>query len=76
VAGFNSLQWVPKETVTVINTVDTFLLTMAMCALGMETNFSKFKAVGAKPVYLAAILFVWLLGAGFLFTKLISGILF
>jgi uncharacterized integral membrane protein (TIGR00698 family) len=76
VAGFNSLQWVPKETVTVINTVDTFLLTMAMCALGMETNFSKFKAVGAKPVYLAAILFVWLLGGGFLFTKLISGILF
>ncbi len=75
VAGFNSLQLVPTETVGVINTVDTFLLTMAMCALGMETNFSKFKAVGAKPIYLAAILFVWLLGGGFLFTRLLEGIL-
>ena len=75
VAGFNSLQLVPKASVDIINTVDTFLLTMAMCALGMETNFSKFKAVGAKPIYLAAILFVWLLCGGFLFTKLIAGFL-
>lgn len=75
VAGFNSLQLVPKPAVDVINTVDTFMLTMAMCALGMETNFSKFKAVGAKPIYLAAVLFVWLLGGGYLFTRLISSFL-
>ncbi len=75
VAGFNSLQLIPKAGVAGINTVDTFLLTMAMCALGMETNFAKFKAAGAKPIYLAAILFVWLLLGGFLFTKLIAGFL-
>jgi uncharacterized integral membrane protein (TIGR00698 family) len=74
VAGFNSLQWIPKDGVGIINTVDTFLLTMAMCALGMETNFAKFKAVGAKPIYLAAILFVWLLFGGFFFARLIGGL--
>jgi uncharacterized integral membrane protein (TIGR00698 family) len=72
VAGFNSFQLVPKETVDIINVVDTFLLTMAMCALGMETNFAKFKAVGAKPLYLAGILFVWLLGGGYVLTRVIS----
>lgn len=75
VAGFNSLQLIPNDAVDVINIVDTFLLTMAMCALGMETNFSKFKAAGAKPIYLAAILFVWLLVGGFLFTRLVEGFL-
>lgn len=75
VAGFNSLQLIPKAGVDVINTVDTFLLTMAMCALGMETNFSKFKAAGAKPIYLAAVLFLWLLGGGYLFTRLIAAFL-
>jgi uncharacterized integral membrane protein (TIGR00698 family) len=73
VAGFNSFHWIPKPGVEIINNVDTFLLTMAMCALGMETNFAKFKAAGAKPIYLATILFLWLLGGGLLFTKLIGG---
>jgi uncharacterized integral membrane protein (TIGR00698 family) len=75
VAGFNSFHLIPKVGVEGINTVDTFLLTMAMCALGMETNFSKFKAAGAKPIYLATVLFLWLLIGGFLFTKLIAGFL-
>lgn len=72
VAGFNSLQWIPKPGVDVINTTDTFLLTMAMCALGMETNFAKFKSVGARPVYLGAVLFLWLMAGGLLFTKLVA----
>ncbi len=72
VAGFNSFQLVPQETVGWINVVDTFLLTMAMSALGMETNFSKFKSVGAKPLYLGAILFLWLLAGGYVLTSVIS----
>ncbi len=72
VAGFNSFQLVPQETVGWINVVDTFLLTMAMSALGMETNFSKFKAVGAKPLYLGAILFAWLLAGGYALTYVAS----
>lgn len=72
VAGFNSFHLVPEETVDVINVADTFLLTMAMSALGMETNFSKFKSVGAKPLYLGGILFLWLLGGGYVLTRVIS----
>ncbi len=35
VAGFNSLHLVPEDIVNVINEIDTFLLTMAMTALGI-----------------------------------------
>ena len=48
---------------------DTFLLTMAMTALGAETSIDKFKQAGAKPFVLAALLFVWLLGGGYLLAK-------
>ena len=69
VAGFNSIHLLPKATVDKINLIDTFLLTMAMCALGMETKFIKFKGLGAKPIFLALILFVWLMCGGILVTK-------
>ena len=52
-----------------INTFDTFLLTMAMTALGADTGFDKFKKAGAKPFYLAAILYVWLVGGGYFIAK-------
>ncbi len=69
VAGFNSLNLLPTEIVIDINRIDTFLLTMAMTALGMETNINKFKGVGMKPIYLAFILFIWLIFGGFFITK-------
>ena len=71
VAGFNSLDLVPTSVVHNINIVDTFLLTMAMTALGMETNINKFKGVGMKPIYLAGILFVWLLVGGYFVTTMV-----
>ncbi len=52
-----------------INELDTFLLTMAMTALGMETSVEKFKQAGAKPVALAAVLAVWLMVGGYFVTK-------
>ncbi len=52
-----------------INEFDTFLLTMAMTALGMETSVEKFKQAGAKPVALAAVLAVWLMVGGYFVTK-------
>jgi len=69
VAGFNSLDLVPHFIVTTINQLDTFVLTMAMSALGMETSFEKFKKVGMKPIYLSTILFIWLIFGGFYITK-------
>jgi uncharacterized integral membrane protein (TIGR00698 family) len=70
VAGFNSLHLLPSGAVGVINSFDTFLLTMAMTALGMETTVEKFKNVGMKPVYLAFILFLWLIFGGYFIVKL------
>ena len=71
VAGFNSLQLVPQNIVDVINEIDTFLLTMAMTALGIGTRFDKFKGLGLAPVYTALGMFIWLVIGGFIVTKLI-----
>jgi uncharacterized integral membrane protein (TIGR00698 family) len=70
VAGFNSLGLLSTQTVEIINTLDTFALTMAMSALGIQTSFAKFKQAGLKPIYLSSILFVWLIFGGFYITKI------
>ncbi|MCB4750232.1 MAG: YeiH family protein [Sulfurovum sp.] len=75
VAGFNSLHLLPRDLVGLINTIDTFLLTMAMTALGMGTIFSKFKGLGLAPLYTALGMFVWLVVGGFAVTKVIVEIL-
>ena len=69
VIGFNSFDLLPAATVDFINNFDTFLLTMAMTALGAETSIDKFKKAGAKPFILAAILFVWLIFGGWFLAK-------
>jgi len=74
VAGFNSLGIVPTNVVAVINEIDTFLLTMAMTALGMGTIFAKFKGLGLAPLYTAGAMFLWLVVGGFVVTKVICGI--
>ena len=74
-AGFNSLHFIPENIVALINDIDTFLLTMAMTALGMGTRFSKFKGLGLAPLYTAGAMFVWLLVGGFIVTKLVVGTL-
>lgn len=69
VIGFNSLDLLPESLVAFINQFDTFLLTMAMAALGAETSIDKFKKAGFKPFLLAAILYVWLIGGGYCLVK-------
>jgi len=71
VSGFNSLNFLPLELVSTINQIDTFLLTMAMTALGMETMFSKFKGLGLAPFYTALTMFAWLVIGGYFVTKFI-----
>ncbi len=73
VAAFNSLHILPKSVVEIINYIDTFLLTMAMTALGMGTIFSKFKDVGINAFYTALVMFVWLVVGGFIVTKMVTG---
>lgn len=69
VIGLNSLSLLPEAVVSSINTLDTFLLTMAMTALGAETSIDKFKKTGAKPFILAALIYVWLIGGGYAMTR-------
>jgi uncharacterized membrane protein YadS len=71
-AGFNSLEIIPTDIVDSINIIDTFLLTMAMTALGMGTVFSKFKGLGLAPLYTASGMFVWLVVGGFVVTKMVT----
>lgn len=72
VIGFNSLNLLPAVFVDAINYFDTFLLTMAMAALGAETSIDKFKKAGAKPFVLALCLDVWLILGGFILAKYLA----
>lgn len=67
--GVESVKDIPLN--GAIEYIDTFMLTMAMTALGTETSFDKFKQAGAKPFLLASALYIWLLGGGYLLTKYI-----
>lgn len=64
----------PVPVVDAINYVDTFLLTMAMAALGAETSIDKFKKAGAKPFILAFWLYVWLIFGGYMLAKYLAPI--
>lgn len=72
VIGFNSFDLLGESTVSFINGLDTFLLTMAMTALGAETSIEKFRKAGAKPFVLALLLYGWLLGGGYLLAKYLA----
>ena len=74
VIGFNSFDLLPVPVVDAINYVDTFLLSMAMAALGAETSIDKFKKAGAKPFILAFWLYVWLIFGGYMLAKYLAPI--
>jgi len=58
--GVNSVITVPAGAKTVIVAATTFLLSMALAAMGLETDVAKLKAKGIRPLLLglAAFLFV------------------
>ena len=61
---FNSLALLPHAAVAMAIDVDTFLLAMAMGALGLTTHLSAIRRAGMKPLLLGGVLFVWLVGGG------------
>ena len=69
--GVNSLGVIPGKITGGIIEFDAFLLTLAMFALGVDTNLEKIKGLGIKPLLLALIMFVWLVGFGFAFNNYI-----
>lgn len=71
--GVESVKEIPLN--GTIEYIDTFMLTMAMTALGTDTSIDKFKQAGAKPFVLAGLLYIWLLIGGYLLTKYLVPIL-
>lgn len=52
--GFNSLDLLPPAQVAAIAPVTTFLLSIALAAMGLETDMRKLKAEGLRPLLLGA----------------------
>ena len=71
--GVESVREIPLN--GTIEYIDTFLLTMAMTALGTETSLDKFRQAGAKPFVLAGLLYVWLVVGGYFLTKWVVGMI-
>jgi len=69
----NSLALLPRHLVAAAIDVDTFLLAMAMGALGLTTHLSALRRAGAQPLLLGAMLFVWLVAGGALINRLMGG---
>jgi uncharacterized integral membrane protein (TIGR00698 family) len=61
---FNSLDLLPHPVVAAATELDTFLLAMAMGALGMTTHLAAIRRAGMKPMLLGAVLFIWLVVGG------------
>lgn len=64
VAVANSLISLPPGLYRALTTIDTFLLTAAMLALGLTTRWQTVRQAGAKPLWLAAVLALWLAVGG------------
>jgi uncharacterized integral membrane protein (TIGR00698 family) len=60
----NSLVSLPKDIVRIATSVDTLVLATAMAALGLTTHASALRAAGPKPLWLGALLLVWLVAGG------------
>ncbi|CRN08112.1 putative integral membrane protein (TIGR00698 family) [Pseudomonas sp. URMO17WK12:I10] len=66
--AINSLQILPSNLREAVNGLDTFALTMAMTALGMETRFEQIRHAGPRVLATGAILNMWLFGGGLAIT--------
>jgi uncharacterized integral membrane protein (TIGR00698 family) len=68
----NSLHVLPESAVSTLNMVDTFVLTMAMTALGIETRVSQIREAGPRALSTGLILYVWLFAGGLAITWLVQ----
>lgn len=69
VVAFNSLHWLPPSAIELVTTIDTVALAMAMAALGLTTHVSAVRRAGIKPLFLALMLFGWLVVGGALINR-------
>jgi uncharacterized integral membrane protein (TIGR00698 family) len=60
IVGFNSLVNIPVETGKAIATLTSFLLSVALAAMGLETDVAKLYAKGVRPALLGALAFLFI----------------
>jgi uncharacterized integral membrane protein (TIGR00698 family) len=68
--GLNSLVTIPAEAKAVIVAVTTFMLSVALAAMGLETDIAKLRAKGVRPALLGALAFVFIAGFSLFLIKL------
>lgn len=66
-----SMSFFPKSVIPQIDLVDTFLLCVAMSALGLSIRPDILSSAGIKPFLLASILLIWLIFNGYFLAKFI-----
>lgn len=71
----NSLHLLPGAAMQAVNALDTFALTMAMTALGIETQFSQVRKAGPRALATGLILYVWLALGGLAITWAVERVL-
>jgi uncharacterized integral membrane protein (TIGR00698 family) len=75
VAGINSLNVLPSAVLSTALSLDTVVLAMAMAGLGVTTHVAAIRTAGLKPLGLAALLFAWLVGGGFVINTILLRVL-
>jgi uncharacterized integral membrane protein (TIGR00698 family) len=68
--GLNSLVTIPADTKACIVAATTFLLSVSLAAMGLETNIGKLAAKGLRPALLGAIAFLFIAGFSLTLIKL------
>jgi uncharacterized integral membrane protein (TIGR00698 family) len=68
--GVNSVVSVPAEAKSVIVLATTFLLSMALAAMGLETDIGKLRAKGLRPLLLGLAAFLFIAAFSLMLVKL------
>jgi uncharacterized integral membrane protein (TIGR00698 family) len=69
-ASVNSVVTIPTEGRSVVVQLTTFLLSMALAAMGLETDFAKLVAKGLRPFLLGLSAFVFIAGFSLMLVKM------
>jgi uncharacterized integral membrane protein (TIGR00698 family) len=70
--GVNSVVSVPADAKATIVTVTTFLLSMALAAMGLETDIRKLRAKGVRPFLLGLASFLFIASLSLMLVKMTS----
>lgn len=70
--GVNSLVDIPVDAKTWIAALTTFLLTMALAAMGLETDIGKLRAKGLRPLFLGLAAFLFIATFSLMLVKLLG----